>query len=100
MTAELGQRLVASFVPGTAAMVVDGDRVYPTYNHSVIPELIELLPSLQPSGLRYIFRMVLGGAAGAEYSNGSAKSLLISLPVSFLGHVGPWVMMGLGSYGQ
>ena len=51
VAAELGQSLVASFDLTFTAMVVNGDCIYPPCDHSLVPELIKLLPSPEPGHL-------------------------------------------------
>jgi hypothetical protein len=86
VAAEIGKSLVTGFPPASAAMKVDGDCVNPAYDHPLVPELIELLPSLQPGGLRYVLRAVHGGAARTQQAYGSYESLPIGLPISVLSH--------------
>ena len=59
--------------------VVDGDGVHPTYDHPLVPELIQLLPALEPRGLRYILGMIDRGAARSQQANGSYEPLPIGL---------------------
>ena len=82
MATQVGQSLVASFTPDSAAMVVDGDGVDPAYDHRLVPELIDLLPSLQPGGLREILGVVHGGPARAQQAHGLYESRQYACPKS------------------
>src|ERR1700683_2044869 len=84
--ADLRERLVARLMLHSSAMVVDGDGVYPAYDRPLFPELIELLPTLQPGGLGDILRAFQGGAPRTQQAHGSYEAQPVRLSESFLSH--------------